>query len=34
MEADEGARVVVELACLPAGGPSGQFIDRDGVVPS
>jgi NAD(P)-dependent dehydrogenase (short-subunit alcohol dehydrogenase family) len=32
-EADEGARVVVEMACLPADGPSGQFVDRDGVVP-
>jgi NAD(P)-dependent dehydrogenase (short-subunit alcohol dehydrogenase family) len=33
MEAAEGAGVVVEMACLPADGPSGQFVDRDGVVP-
>ena len=33
MEADEGARVVVEMACLPADGPTGRFVDRDGIVP-
>jgi NAD(P)-dependent dehydrogenase (short-subunit alcohol dehydrogenase family) len=31
--ADEGAEIVVEMACVPADGPSGQFVDRDGVVP-
>jgi NAD(P)-dependent dehydrogenase (short-subunit alcohol dehydrogenase family) len=32
MSADEGARIVVEMACVAADGPSGQFVDRDGVV--
>jgi NAD(P)-dependent dehydrogenase (short-subunit alcohol dehydrogenase family) len=31
--ADEGARIVVEMASVGADGPSGQFRDRDGIVP-
>lgn len=33
MSADEGASIVVEMASVPADGPSGQFVDRDGLVP-
>jgi NAD(P)-dependent dehydrogenase (short-subunit alcohol dehydrogenase family) len=33
MTADEGAQIVVAMACVPADGPSGRFVDRDGVVP-
>jgi NAD(P)-dependent dehydrogenase (short-subunit alcohol dehydrogenase family) len=33
MTADEGARIVVEMATVPAEGPSGVFVDRDGAVP-
>jgi NAD(P)-dependent dehydrogenase (short-subunit alcohol dehydrogenase family) len=33
MTADEGARIVVEMAHIGADGPSGQFVDREGVVP-
>jgi len=33
MSADEGARIVVEMASIPAEGPNGTFVDRDGVVP-
>ena len=32
MTAAEGARIVVEMACLPDDGPTGQFVDRDGPV--
>lgn len=32
MTAAEGARIVVEMACLGDDGPSGRFVDRDGVV--
>ena len=33
MTADEGAQIVVAMACVPTDGPSGRFVDRDGVVP-
>jgi NAD(P)-dependent dehydrogenase (short-subunit alcohol dehydrogenase family) len=33
MTVDEGAGIVVEMALVPADGPSGRFVDRDGVVP-
>lgn len=33
MTAAQGAQIVVEMACLPDDGPSGQFVDRDGPVP-
>lgn len=33
MTADEGARIVVEVATAASDGPSGQFLDRDGRVP-
>lgn len=29
----EGARVVVQLATAPAGGPTGGFFDQDGPIP-
>jgi NAD(P)-dependent dehydrogenase (short-subunit alcohol dehydrogenase family) len=32
LTASEAARVVVDTARLGAGGPTGQFLDRDGVV--
>lgn len=32
MTAAQGAQIVVEMACLPDDGPSGQFVDRDGHV--
>jgi NAD(P)-dependent dehydrogenase (short-subunit alcohol dehydrogenase family) len=32
MTATEGARIVVEMACLADDGPTGQFVDRDGPV--
>jgi NAD(P)-dependent dehydrogenase (short-subunit alcohol dehydrogenase family) len=32
MTADEGAQIAVEMATLPADGPSGRFVDRNGVV--
>jgi NAD(P)-dependent dehydrogenase (short-subunit alcohol dehydrogenase family) len=33
MTAATGAQIVVEMACLPDDGPSGQFVDRDGPIP-
>ena len=30
---EQGARIAVELATLPADGPTGGFFDEDGVVP-
>jgi len=30
---EQGARIAVELATLPEGGPTGGFFDEDGVVP-
>jgi NAD(P)-dependent dehydrogenase (short-subunit alcohol dehydrogenase family) len=30
---EQGARIAVELAALPADGPTGGFFDEDGVVP-
>ena len=30
---EQGARIAVELATLPADGPTGGFFDVDGVVP-
>jgi NAD(P)-dependent dehydrogenase (short-subunit alcohol dehydrogenase family) len=30
--AGEGAEIVVEMACLPDDGPTGSFVDRDGLV--
>jgi NAD(P)-dependent dehydrogenase (short-subunit alcohol dehydrogenase family) len=32
MTADEGAQIAVEMATLPADGPSGRFVDRNGAV--
>jgi NAD(P)-dependent dehydrogenase (short-subunit alcohol dehydrogenase family) len=32
MTAEQGARIVVEMACLPDDGPTGTFVDRDGPV--
>jgi hypothetical protein len=32
MTAAEGARIVVEMASIANDGPTGQFVDRDGVV--
>jgi NAD(P)-dependent dehydrogenase (short-subunit alcohol dehydrogenase family) len=32
MTADEGAQIVVDMACLANDGPTGRFVDRDGVV--
>lgn len=32
MTADEGARIVIEMACLADDGPTGRFVDRDGPV--
>ena len=32
MTAAEGARIVIEMACLADDGPTGQFVDRDGPV--
>lgn len=32
MTVEEGARIVVEMACLPDEGPTGQFVDRNGRV--
>jgi NAD(P)-dependent dehydrogenase (short-subunit alcohol dehydrogenase family) len=32
MTAAEGAQIVVEMACVPDDGPSGQFVDRDGPI--
>ena len=32
MTAAEGAEIVVDMACLPADGPTGSFVDRDGPV--
>ena len=31
--AEQGARVVVQVALLPDGSPSGQLLDENGVVP-
>jgi NAD(P)-dependent dehydrogenase (short-subunit alcohol dehydrogenase family) len=33
MTAAQGAQIIVEMACLPEDGPSGQFVDRDGPIP-
>ena len=33
LSAAEGAGIVVEMACLDGGGPTGTFVDRDGEVP-
>jgi NAD(P)-dependent dehydrogenase (short-subunit alcohol dehydrogenase family) len=30
---EEGSRIVIEMATLPADGPSGRFVDREGAVP-
>ena len=30
---EQGASTPIRLATLPAGGPTGQFFDDDGVVP-
>jgi len=30
---EQGARIAVELAALPADGPTGGFFDENGVVP-
>jgi NAD(P)-dependent dehydrogenase (short-subunit alcohol dehydrogenase family) len=30
---EQGARIAVKLATLPADGPTGGFFDEDGVVP-
>jgi hypothetical protein len=32
MTADEGAEIVVKIACLADDGPTGSFVDRDGLV--
>jgi NAD(P)-dependent dehydrogenase (short-subunit alcohol dehydrogenase family) len=29
----EGTDAIVSLACLPADGPTGTFVDRQGTVP-
>jgi NAD(P)-dependent dehydrogenase (short-subunit alcohol dehydrogenase family) len=29
---EQGARIVIEIATLPEDGPTGTFVDRDGVV--
>ena len=31
--AEHGARVVVQVALLPDGSPSGQLLDENSVVP-
>ena len=31
--ADEGARIAVQLATAPAGGPTGGFYNDEGRVP-
>jgi hypothetical protein len=33
LTAEETAPIVVKMATIPDEGPSGQFVDRDGVVP-
>jgi NAD(P)-dependent dehydrogenase (short-subunit alcohol dehydrogenase family) len=33
LTATEAAEVIVTAATLPAGAPSGTFVDRDGPVP-
>ncbi len=30
--ADDAAEIVVEMASIPDGGPTGGFVDRDGAV--
>jgi hypothetical protein len=32
MTADEAAQIVVDMASIPADGPTGQFVDRAGTV--
>ena len=32
LSVEEGARVIVELACLPSAGPSGGFFNDRGAV--